>query len=181
MIVSFCAYAMLARSISVRRTSSSERSTASSKRRVAAAEAANSDFCSATSRQTSLSTQKTQTGSLASRAKQYTGTASASAAPAAAKRRLATEPKKKPRVARPPVSSANPFEGLEFSDASGHRVTERWMGDDVVTLADLLRSGLQAVMGEFAGHGVLPDRSLGGAEVFVMPGPMERTDRVARA
>jgi double-stranded uracil-DNA glycosylase len=37
------------------------------------------------------------------------------------------------------------------------------------------------LLGEFAGHGVLPDRSLGGAEVFVMPGPMERTDRVERA
>jgi TDG/mug DNA glycosylase family protein len=37
------------------------------------------------------------------------------------------------------------------------------------------------LLGDFAGHGVLPKRSLGGAQVFVMPGPMERTDRVDRA
>lgn len=37
------------------------------------------------------------------------------------------------------------------------------------------------LLGEFAGYGVLPNRSLGEAEVFVMPGPMERTDRVERA
>ena len=33
-----------------------------------------------------------------------------------------------------------------FSQNSGHRDTEAWMGEKVVTLADLLRPGLQAVV-----------------------------------
>jgi TDG/mug DNA glycosylase family protein len=39
----------------------------------------------------------------------------------------------------------------------------------------------QALLGTFEGHAALRGRSLAGAEVFVMPGPMERTDRVERA
>jgi TDG/mug DNA glycosylase family protein len=38
-----------------------------------------------------------------------------------------------------------------------------------------------ALLGPFDGHGPLPDRRLAGAEVFVMPGPMERAGRVELA
>jgi TDG/mug DNA glycosylase family protein len=185
-------------------------------------------------------------------------------------------------VARTGTSDA--FAGLTMSREPGHRVTEMWMGEEVMTLADLVRPGLRAVvvginpspvsvaaghyyqgqvgqrflrrlvqagvidlavgefeddrayaaglgftdavkrptaraaglrpgelayghrqleqrlaavaaprviftfkkaavalLGQFDGHGRLADRMLGGAEVFVMPGPMERTDRVDRA
>ncbi len=214
----------------------------------------------------------------------YTGAAKAPASPAPPKRHSPAKPETRPRVVGLPAPSENPFDGLEFSEAPGHRVTEPWMGEDVITLADLLRGGLLAVvvginpspvsvaaghyyqgrvgqrflarlvtsgvldlsgegfeddrafaqgigftdavkrptaragglragelehgrellearlaaigaprviftfkraattlLGEFAGHGVLTDRSLGGTGVFVMPGPMERTDRVDRA
>ncbi|MEA2231600.1 MAG: hypothetical protein QOD83_1416 [Solirubrobacteraceae bacterium] len=43
------------------------------------------------------------------------------------------------------------------------------------------KGGAQALLGTFEGHGLLADRTLAGAEVFVMPGPMERTDRVQLA
>jgi hypothetical protein len=43
------------------------------------------------------------------------------------------------------------------------------------------KAGAQALLGTFEGHGLLADRTLAGAEVFVMPGPMERTDRVQLA
>ena len=36
--------------------------------------------------------------------------------------------------------------GLVLSDEPGHRLTETWMGRDTLTLADLLRPGLQAVV-----------------------------------
>ncbi len=37
------------------------------------------------------------------------------------------------------------------------------------------------LLGPFGGHGLQPGRPLVGAEVFVMPGPTERGDRVERA
>lgn len=37
------------------------------------------------------------------------------------------------------------------------------------------------LLGRFDGHGSLGGRRLAGARIFVMPGPMERTDRVDRA
>jgi TDG/mug DNA glycosylase family protein len=37
------------------------------------------------------------------------------------------------------------------------------------------------LLGYFEGHGLRPGRPLVGAEVFVMPGPMERVERVERA
>jgi TDG/mug DNA glycosylase family protein len=43
------------------------------------------------------------------------------------------------------------------------------------------KGGAQALLGTFEGHGLLADRTLAGADVFVMPGPMERTDRVQLA
>lgn len=43
------------------------------------------------------------------------------------------------------------------------------------------KGGAQAVLGTFEGHGLLADRTLAGAEVFVMPGPMERSDPVQLA
>lgn len=38
-----------------------------------------------------------------------------------------------------------------------------------------------SLFGRFKGHGHRPELELGGAEVFVMPGPYERADRVAAA
>jgi hypothetical protein len=38
-----------------------------------------------------------------------------------------------------------------------------------------------ALFGRFDGHGHRPELGLAGAGVFVMPGPYERTDRVAAA
>ena len=38
-----------------------------------------------------------------------------------------------------------------------------------------------ALLGDFDGHGLRPGTPLAGAEVFVMPGPMESRDRVATA
>jgi TDG/mug DNA glycosylase family protein len=175
----------------------------------------------------------------------------------------------------------NPFAGVAMSTDPGHRVTEEWMGESILTLTDLLRPGLRAVvvginpspvsvaaghyyqgrigqrfyarlaeagvidlgaagfeddagfaagvgftdvvkrptarahslgprdldhgrlllddklaaleiprvlftfkagaealLGPLNGHGLIVGRTLAGAEVFVMPGPMERTDRV---
>lgn len=189
-----------------------------------------------------------------------------------------------PAATEAATGPASPFAGLTFSGDAGHRVTESWMGEEVTTLADLLRPGLRAVvvginpapvsvaaghhyqgqsgkrflarlvqadvldlagegyeddqacaqdigftdavkrptagadglrpgelahgrellkarlaefaaprviftfkkaavalLGQFDGHGLLQNRTLGGAEVFVMPGPMERIDRVERA
>lgn len=43
------------------------------------------------------------------------------------------------------------------------------------------KGGAEALLGKLSGHGLMPDVTLAGAEVFVMPGPMERTDRVERA
>ena len=43
------------------------------------------------------------------------------------------------------------------------------------------KSAATALLGRFEGHGPLPHLSLAGAEVFVMPGPMERADRVELA
>jgi len=190
-----------------------------------------------------------------------------------------------PRASTAPwVSPANPFSQVTFSEDPGHRVTESWMGEDLTTLADLLRPGLRAVvvgvnpspisvaaghyyqgqsgqrflarlaqadvldlsgdgyeddqawaqdigftdavkrptaradallsgelahgrellearlaevatplviftfkkaavtlLGHFDGHGLLQGRTLGGAEIFVMPGPMERANHVQRA
>ncbi len=214
----------------------------------------------------------------------YMGTTKAPPAPGAARRHAPAQPEVAPRSVGPPALSADPFDSLELSGAPGHRITEPWMGEDVLTLADLLQVDLHAVvvginpspvsvaaghyyqgpvgqrflgrlvtsgvldlsgegfeddracaqgvgftdavkrptaraaglragelehgrellearlaaidvprviftfkkaattlLGDFPGHGVLPGRSLGGAEVFVMPGPMERTDRVERA
>lgn len=48
-----------------------------------------------------------------------------------------------------PIITATPrdlFAGLTFSENPGHRVTETWMGNQVQTLADLLRHGLRAVV-----------------------------------
>lgn len=191
----------------------------------------------------------------------------------------------RPRSAeQAPKASDDPFHGLMFSADPGHRVTAPWLGEQVVTLADLLRPGLRvvvvginpspvsvaaghyyrgqvgqrflrrlaaagvldlsperfeddqgyeqgsgftdavkrptarahglragelgdgrellearlqaagvprvvftfkkaaiALLGSFDRHGVIAGATLGGAEVFVMPGPMERTDRVDRA
>jgi len=42
--------------------------------------------------------------------------------------------------------SGDPFGGLALSDDPGHRITETWMDQQVVTLADLLRPGLGAVV-----------------------------------
>lgn len=38
-----------------------------------------------------------------------------------------------------------------------------------------------ALLGPFDGHGLRPGRPLAGAEVFVMPGPMEARGRVGTA
>jgi TDG/mug DNA glycosylase family protein len=43
------------------------------------------------------------------------------------------------------------------------------------------KGAAKALLGPFQGHGALPGRPLFGAAVFVMPGPMERTDRVVLA
>jgi TDG/mug DNA glycosylase family protein len=43
------------------------------------------------------------------------------------------------------------------------------------------KGAAKALLGPFDGHGLLAGRPLCGAEVFVMPGPMEQTDRVERA
>lgn len=43
------------------------------------------------------------------------------------------------------------------------------------------KESAKALLGNFAGHGLRPDTFLAGAEVFVMPGPYERLDRVSIA
>lgn len=43
------------------------------------------------------------------------------------------------------------------------------------------KASAEALLGPLEGHGFLADRTLADAEIFVMPGPMERTDRVKRA
>lgn len=194
----------------------------------------------------------------------------------------ASGPPSRPAAAGP-GSESDLFAGLTISADPGRRVTETWMGEHVLTLADLLRPGLKAVtvginpspvsvaaghyyqgvvgkrflarlgqagvvdlagggfeddqafaqgigftdavkrptaranglrpgelqhgrerlearlaatraprviftfkmaavalLGAFDGHGLIAGKQLGGAEVFVMPGPMERADRADR-
>lgn len=221
----------------------------------------------------------------------YSFTRGEAAQLAAEYRRRRARPTRTP-APRPPTrpAAAGPgresdlFAGLTISADPGHRVTETWMGEQVPTLADLLRPGLQAVtvginpspvsvaaghyyqgvvgkrflarlgqagvvdlagggfeddqafaqgigftdavkrptaranglrpgelqhgrellearlaatraprviftfkraavalLGAFDGHGLIAGKRLGGAEVFVMPVPMERADRVERA
>lgn len=44
------------------------------------------------------------------------------------------------------TASDDPFAGLAMSEDPAHRVTEEWLGKSIVTLADLLRPGLRAVV-----------------------------------
>jgi TDG/mug DNA glycosylase family protein len=43
------------------------------------------------------------------------------------------------------------------------------------------KQSAEVLLGPFKGHGFLPDRRLGGIEVFVMPGPFAKSDDVDRA
>ncbi len=43
------------------------------------------------------------------------------------------------------------------------------------------KAGAEALLGPLDGHGLIVGRTVAGAELFVMPGPMERTDRVQLA
>lgn len=43
------------------------------------------------------------------------------------------------------------------------------------------KAGAEALLGSLPGHGLIAGQTLAGAEVFVMPGPMERSDRARRA
>jgi TDG/mug DNA glycosylase family protein len=45
----------------------------------------------------------------------------------------------------------------------------------------VFKSAARTLLGRFGGHGLRPGRPLADAEVFVMPGPTERRDRVERA
>lgn len=223
-------------------------------------------------------------------ADQLAGEFRSDAASGAVKRPASPETSSPPRRMRPTYHGATEplpedrFAGLAMSDDPGHRVTEEWMGSSVVTLADLLRESLRAVvvginpspvsvaaghyyqgrtgqrfyrrlaeagvidlgaagfeddaafaagvgftdvvkrptaraeglrpgeldhgralledklasleiprvlftfkagaealLGPLDGHGPIVGRTVAGAELFVMPGPMERTDRVQRA
>jgi TDG/mug DNA glycosylase family protein len=89
--------------------------------------------------------------------------------------------------------------GIGFTDvvkratarADGLRPGELAHGRDLLDakLTDLkvprvlftFKAGAQALLGRFDGHGLLTGKAIAGAEVFVMPGPMERTDSVNRA
>lgn len=45
-----------------------------------------------------------------------------------------------------PAPAAGEIDGHPLSEDLGHRVTGEWLGEEVLTLADLLRSGLRAVI-----------------------------------
>jgi TDG/mug DNA glycosylase family protein len=43
------------------------------------------------------------------------------------------------------------------------------------------KASAEVLLGPVHGHGLLAGRTLAGADIFVMPGPMERTDQTRRA
>jgi hypothetical protein len=43
------------------------------------------------------------------------------------------------------------------------------------------KASAEALLGPLDGHGLLTDQTFADAEIFIMPGPMERTDRVKHA
>jgi double-stranded uracil-DNA glycosylase len=64
--------------------------------------------------------------------------------------------------------------GRELLDG---KLTELHMSKVLFTF----KASAEALFGPLDRHGLLAGRTLAGADVFVMPGPMERTDRVKRA
>jgi double-stranded uracil-DNA glycosylase len=57
-------------------------------------------------------------------------------------------------------------------------LAEKLASLEVAKVLFTYKRAARALLGPFAGHGPLPGRPLSGAEVFVMPGPLERVDRV---
>jgi hypothetical protein len=64
----------------------------------------------------------------------------------------------------------------------GRELLERKVADlQVPRVLFTFKAGAEALLGPLPGHGLIADRTLADAAVFVMPGPMERTDRGERA
>lgn len=83
-------------------------------------------------------------------------------------------------VVKRPTPRAHELRSGEL--AYGQELLEAKLADlQVARVLFTFKGSAQALLGKFDGHGPLAGVTLAGAEVFVMPGPMERTDRVQKA
>ena len=74
-------------------------------------------------------------------------------------------------------------EGLRPGELQHGRalLEDKLAGMQVGKVLFTFKAGAEALLGPLRGHGLIAGQELAGAEVFVMPGPMERTERVRRA
>lgn len=83
-------------------------------------------------------------------------------------------------IVKRPTARADEISAAEFEHGR-ELLVEKLQRHRPALLIFTFKKTATALFGSFKGHGHRPELELGGAEVFVMPGPYERTDRVAAA
>lgn len=83
-------------------------------------------------------------------------------------------------IVKRPTARADAISAAEFEQGR-ELLEEKLRKHRPALLIFTFKKPATSLFGQFKGHGHRPELELGGAEVFVMPGPYERTDRVAAA
>ena len=83
-------------------------------------------------------------------------------------------------IIKRPTARADAISAAEF-EQGGELLVEKLRRYRPTLLIFTFKKTATSLFGRFKGHGHRPELELGGAEVFVMPGPYERADRVASA
>jgi TDG/mug DNA glycosylase family protein len=83
-------------------------------------------------------------------------------------------------IVKRPTARADVISAAEFEHGR-ELLTEKLRRHRPALLIFTFKKTATALLGPFKGHGHRPELELEGAQIFVMPGPYERTDRVAAA